>query len=52
QKKLLPTLLDQGADAFSSILVSGGKRGLDIELAPQDLLTVLNGKLAPIAKEE
>ena len=52
QKKLLPTLLDQGADAFSSILVSGGKRGLDIELAPKDLLTVLNGKLAPIAKEE
>lgn len=52
QKKLLPTLLDKGADAFSSILVSGGKRGLDIELAPQDLLTVLNGKLAPIAKEE
>ena len=38
QRTALPTVLDRTADAFDTVLVSGGRRGLDIELAPGDLV--------------
>lgn len=50
QKKRLPTLLDDSAGGQASILVSGGRRGLDIELAPAILLELTSGKQAPLAK--
>lgn len=50
QKKLLPTVLDESALAFSTIYVSGGRRGLDVELAPQDLVKLCSGLTAPIAR--
>ena len=40
QKKALVTAVDQSAQALISIYVSGGKRGLDIGLKPDDLIKV------------
>jgi Cys-tRNA(Pro)/Cys-tRNA(Cys) deacylase len=51
QKKRLPTVLDDSAQALETIYVSAGKRGLEIELAPADLLKLTDGKLAPIRRE-
>lgn len=51
QKRALPTVLDGGATAYPTILVSGGRRGLDVELSPTDLLALTRGTVAPISRE-
>lgn len=50
QKRSLPTVLDESALGHGTILVSGGKRGFDLELAPGDLLDVVGGSTAAIAR--
>ena len=48
QKKLLRTVLDESVNKFETIFVSGGKRGLDIEVIPKDLQNLLKAKIAKI----
>ncbi len=50
QKTALPTVLDETATLFATVLVSGGRRGFDIELAPADLLRATGGVIADIAR--
>jgi Cys-tRNA(Pro)/Cys-tRNA(Cys) deacylase len=49
QRSRLRTVLDETAILYDTIFVSGGRRGLDVELAPDDLLRLLDATLAPIA---
>ena len=49
QKRLLSTVIDESAKEFETILVSGGRRGFDIELSPQDLAQLLSAVFAEIA---
>ena len=43
-----PTVLDSSAVGLRTLLVSGGRRGLDIELAPADLIRLTQAVTAPI----
>jgi len=43
-------VLDETAELFDTIFVSGGRRGFDLELSPADLLLATGGSLAAIAK--
>ncbi|GAA1752033.1 Cys-tRNA(Pro) deacylase [Kocuria aegyptia] len=48
QKTPSPTLLDDSAQAWSTVLVSGGRRGLDVELPPAELLRLTGGRTAAL----
>lgn len=50
QKRALPTVVDETATKHETVLVSGGRRGLDIELSPADLITLTRASTAPIAR--
>ncbi|GAA4173599.1 Cys-tRNA(Pro) deacylase [Gryllotalpicola koreensis] len=50
QRTPLPTVLDASAEGFATILVSGGRRGFDLELAPGDLLAVTGGVYGTIRR--
>lgn len=50
QKRAHPTVLDETASGFDTIYVSGGRRGLDLGIAPADLVAVTDAILAPISR--
>lgn len=49
QKKPLRSFLDDTAQNHSTIFISAGRRGLEIEIAPKALLALTRGQLAPIS---
>jgi Cys-tRNA(Pro)/Cys-tRNA(Cys) deacylase len=49
QKRQHPTVLDESALGHETVLVSAGRRGLDVALAPGDLVTLTSATTAPIA---
>jgi Cys-tRNA(Pro)/Cys-tRNA(Cys) deacylase len=49
QKTAHPTVIDETAELWDTVYVSGGRRGLDLELAPADLVRATGATLADIA---
>ncbi len=49
QKRRLLTVIDESAILHETIFVSGGKRGLDIEVKSQDLIRALDATIGAIA---
>jgi Cys-tRNA(Pro)/Cys-tRNA(Cys) deacylase len=50
QRTRLDTVVDDAAREFPTIFVSGGRRGFDIEIAPDDLLAAVGGRIARIRR--
>lgn len=50
QKKALPTVVDDSALDFATVMVSAGKRGLQVELAPADLIRLTRARTAAIGR--
>jgi Cys-tRNA(Pro)/Cys-tRNA(Cys) deacylase len=50
QRKRLATVVDESASAFDTVYVSAGRRGLEIELAPGDLVALTQATVAAIAR--
>ena len=49
QRRLLPTFIDESARLFDTIFVSAGRRGLDLEIAPADLIALTAARTAALA---
>lgn len=50
QKRALATVLDSSALSHPTVFVSGGRRGLDLELPPSDLVSLTSALTADIAR--
>ena len=50
QRRALPTVVDDSVLALERVYVSGGRRGLDLSLSPQDLVAATRATTAPIAR--
>lgn len=49
QRRALPTVVDRSAAAVPTVFVSGGRRGLELEVAPDDLVAVTAASWADLA---
>lgn len=52
QRKRLPTVVDASALDLPTVHVSAGRRGLEIELTPADLVRLTAARTAPISRAE
>ena len=50
QKRALPTVVDESAELFDVVYVSGGRRGLDLGLSPTDLVRLTGAVVADIGR--
>lgn len=50
QRRRLPTVIDESVSALAAVYVSAGRRGLQIEIAPADLIRLTGARLAVIAR--
>ena len=50
QKKALPTVVDESALGFATVMVSAGRRGLQVELPPADLVRLTRARSAAIGR--
>ena len=51
QRTRLRTVVDASAVTYETVLVSGGRRGLQVELAPADLVRLTDAKVAEIGRD-
>ena len=51
QKRRLPVVIDSSAAPLATMFCSAGRRGLEIELAPADLIRAAAAQIAPIAAD-
>lgn len=49
QRKRLPTVVDASAERFATVYVSAGRRGLQLEISPADLIRLTAARTAPLA---
>ncbi len=50
QRRRLPTVVDAGVGEFDTVFVSAGRRGLQVELSPKDLVALTAAVVAPIGR--
>jgi Cys-tRNA(Pro)/Cys-tRNA(Cys) deacylase len=50
QKRKHPTVVDETVELWDTVYVSGGRRGLDVEIAPADLVEVTGAIVADLAR--
>jgi Cys-tRNA(Pro)/Cys-tRNA(Cys) deacylase len=50
QKRQHPTVVDETVELWDTVYVSGGRRGLDVEIAPADLVEVTGSIVADVAR--
>jgi Cys-tRNA(Pro)/Cys-tRNA(Cys) deacylase len=49
QRRRLPTLVDESALGYETVFVSAGRRGLELELRPDDLVRLTDADVRPLA---
>jgi Cys-tRNA(Pro)/Cys-tRNA(Cys) deacylase len=52
QKQSLPTVIDSSVRDLDAVFVSGGRRGLEVELSASDLAALTGGRFAPIGRTQ